>query len=121
MTEKRKITVLNPQPARRKLKANEPPPGFPPGMTANFQFEPTSVKLAKRLATMEDKTIYLVDIGFGGGYAFMQEIQHWFTEHMPSVTTILKRKPGHVFGDNDNSLWEEIKNKCDGVILGVAG
>jgi hypothetical protein len=120
MPQTKKITVYNPEPSRRKMRSNEPPPGFPP-MAGNFQFEPTSVKLAKRLDTLENKTVYLVDIGFGGGYAFMQEVQHWFTANMPSVTTVLKRKPGHVFMDNDNHLWEEIKQKGDAVILGVAG
>jgi hypothetical protein len=73
------------------------------------------------LDTLENKTIYLVDIGFGGGHNFMLEVQRWFAEHMPSVTTILRRKPGHVFADNDNELWKEIKAKGDAVILGVAG
>ena len=120
MKEARKITVLNPESDRRKTSPNEPPPGFP-GLAGNFRFEPSSIKLAKRLDTLKNKTVYLVDIGFGGGYAFMQEVQHWFAGNMPSVTTILERKPGHVFMDNDNTLWEEIKRKGDAVILGVAG
>ena len=120
MTDVQKITALNPEAERRKMSPDEPPPGF--RQTAeNFRFEPSSVKLAKRLDTLENKTVYLVDIGFGGGYAFMQEVQHWFAGNMPSVTTILQRKPGHVFMDNDNTLWEEIKEKGDAVILGVAG
>ncbi len=120
MPETRKITVLNPEPSRLKLGRDEPPPGFP-GPAYDFKFEPSSVKLAQRLDTLENKTVYLVDIGFGGGYAFMQEVQHWFVDHMPSVTTVLKRKPGHVFSDNDGGLWEEVKNKGDAVVLGVAG
>jgi hypothetical protein len=120
MPEPRKITVLNPEPVRLKMKPDEPPPNFP-AMAGNFRFEPSSVKLAKRLDTLENKTIYLVDIGFGGGRAFLEEVQHWFADHMPSVTTILKRKPGHVFMDNDNHLWEEIKAKGHAAIVGVAG
>jgi hypothetical protein len=120
MPETRKITVLNPEIFRRKMRPDEPPPNSP-GLAGKFRFEPSSVNLAKRLDTLENKTVYLVDIGFGGGSAFMQEVQHWFAGNMPSVTTILKRKPGHVFADNDNTLWEEIKVKGDAVILGVAG
>jgi len=120
MPETKNITVVNPQPFRRKMRPDEPPPSFPK-TAGNFRFEPSSVKLANRLDTLENKTVYLVDIGFGGGSAFMQEVQHWFTGHMPSVKTILKRKPGHVFMDNDNQLWEEIKGRGDAVILGVAG
>jgi hypothetical protein len=121
MTEERIISVICPDVERYKLAPNEPPPGMPPGMAATFRFDPASVNLAKRLDTLENKTIYLVDIGFGGGSNFMQEIQRWFAEHMPSVTTVFKRKPGHVFSDNDHALWKEIKDKGDAVILGVAG
>jgi len=98
-----------------------PPPGMggpPPGMGGPA---PSSPSFAKRLDTLENKTVYLVDIGFGGGYEFMLQLQKWFAEHMPSVTTIPKRKPGHVFMDDDNDLWEEIKEKGHAVVLGVAG
>jgi hypothetical protein len=120
MVEERKITVLSPQADRHKLASDEPPPGLP-GLAGTFRFEPSSVNLAKRLDTLENKTLYLVDIGFGGGYNFMLEVQRWLAEHMPSVTTILRRKPGHVFSDDTNELWEEVKEKGDAVILGVAG
>ena len=120
MTDARIITVFSPEADRRKLAPDEPPPGLP-GLAGKFRFEPSSVNLAKRPETLENKTLYLVDIGFGGGYNFMLEVQRWFAEHMPSVKTVLKRKPGHVFSFDDNALWEEIKGKCDAVILGVAG
>jgi hypothetical protein len=82
---------------------------------------PSSVSFAKRLATLDKKTVYLVDTGFGGSYQFMMQLQKWFKEHMPSVTTIRKRKPGNVFMDDNPELWEEIKAKGDAVVLGVAG
>jgi hypothetical protein len=118
--KERLISVVSPEPKRQKLALDEPPPGFsgPPG---TFRFGPSSMKLAKRLETLEDKTLYLVDIGFGGGDNFMLEVQRWFAHHMPSVTTIPKRKPGFVFSDDNYDLWDEIKEKGDGVILGVAG
>jgi hypothetical protein len=106
MAEERKIMVLSPEVERQKLGPDEPPPG-PSRMGATFKFDPSRINPAKRLDTLENKTIYLVDIGFGGGHNF--------------VTTILRRKPGHVFADNDNELWKEIKAKGDAVILGVAG
>jgi hypothetical protein len=82
---------------------------------------PSSGSFARRLDTLENKTVYLVDTGFGGGYDFMLQLQKWFKEHMPSVTTIRKRKPGNVFMDDNNDLWEEIKKKGQAVVLGVAG
>lgn len=82
---------------------------------------PSTLSMAKRLDTLENKTVYLVDTGFGGSYKFMQQLQKWFTEHMPSVTTIRKRKTGNVFRDDTTDLWEEIKAKGHAVVLGVAG
>jgi hypothetical protein len=120
MLEERKITVMSPEADRHKLAPDEPPPGLP-GLAGKFRFEPSSVNLAKRLDKLENKTLYLVDIGFGGGYNFMLEVQKWFADHIPSVKTILRRKPGHVFSFDNNDLWEEVKEKGDAVILGVAG
>ena len=76
---------------------------------------------ARRLDTLENKTVYLVDTGFGGSYKFMQELQKWFSRHLPSVTTIRKRKTGGVFMDDTTDLWEEIRAKGDAVVLGVGG
>lgn len=79
-----------------------------------------SVSMAKRLDTLEGKTIYLVDNGFGGGPQFMLQLQKWFARHMPSVTAITRRKTGQVFADNNAELWEEIKVKGHAVVYGVA-
>ncbi|MFA5308951.1 MAG: hypothetical protein WC370_05615 [Dehalococcoidales bacterium] len=88
-----------------------------------FGFQPPSTTLARRLDTLENKTVYLVDTGFGGSYKFMIQLQKWFTENMPSVTTVRKRKTGHVFmNDSDTTdLWSEVKAKGHAVVLGVAG
>jgi hypothetical protein len=114
------ISVLSPEVKRQKLAPDEPPPGFP-GPPDTFRFEPSSANLAKRLDTLENKTLYLVDIGFGGGHNFMLEVQKWFADHVPSVKTIPRRKPGFVFSDDNNDLWDEIKENGDAVVLGVAG
>jgi hypothetical protein len=82
---------------------------------------PSLSSFAGRLDTLENKTVYLVDIGFGGGYNFMLQLQKWFAENMPTVTTVVKRKPGNVFMDDRNDLWEEVKEKGQAVVLGVAG
>jgi hypothetical protein len=82
---------------------------------------PIPSTFAKRLDSLENKTVYLVDTGFGGSYQFMLQLQQWFKEHMPSVKTVRKRKPGNVFMDDNDELWEEVKVKGDAVVLGVAG
>jgi hypothetical protein len=82
---------------------------------------PTSFSMANRLETLNNKTVYLVDTGFGGSFRFMQQLQKWFTEYMPSVTTVRKRKTGFVFMDDTTDLWDEIKAKGHAAVLGVAG
>lgn len=82
---------------------------------------PPSFSMAKRLDTLENKTVYLVDTGYGGSHEFMRQLQKWFSANMPSVKTIRKRKTGHVFQDDTTDLWDEVKLKGDAVVLGVAG
>ena len=115
-----RFTVMSPEAGIQKGTGGFPPGmgGPPPGMGGPA---PSSGPVARRLDTLEKKTVYLVDTGFGGSYRFMQQLQKWFAEHMPSVTTIRKRKPGNVFMDDNNDLWEEIKEKGQAVVLGVAG
>ena len=77
--------------------------------------------LAKRLDTLDGRTIYLVDIGYGGSYKFMQAIERWFRRNMPSVTTVRKRKAGSAFRDDSTELWDEIKAKGHAAVIGVGG
>ena len=120
MTQEALISVICPEIKRIKLGPDERPPG-PIGPLGFFKPYPVSITLSERLDTLENKTLYLVDIGFGGGYNFMLELQRWFAEHMPSVKTIPRRKPGFVFADDNNTLWDEIKKDGDAVVLGVGG
>ena len=77
--------------------------------------------LAKRLDTLEGKTVYLVDIGYGGSYKFMNSVHRWFQKNMPSLTTVRKRKAGSAFRDDAQELWEEIKAKGHAAVIGVGG
>jgi hypothetical protein len=77
--------------------------------------------LAKRLETLDGRTLYLVDIGYGGSYKFMQAIERWFEKNMPSVTTVRKRKAGSAFRDDSTELWDEIKAKGHAAVIGVGG
>jgi hypothetical protein len=138
MTVEIRYSVMTPEAGARKTTGGPPPmmqaqPGIympPPGLggprpgTGALQRSiagPSSFAPAKRLDALEGKTVYLVDTGFGGSYKFMQQLQKWFAENMPSVTTIRKRKTGHVFMDDTTDLWEEIKAKGHAAVLGVAG
>jgi hypothetical protein len=77
--------------------------------------------LAPRLNSLDGKTIYLVDTGFGGSGKFLDQVQTWFSEKMPSVKTVRRRKTGNIFRDDTKDLWAEIKDNGQAAILGVAG
>jgi len=118
MTNELLTSVMSPEAKSQRMSAE----GQRKSMGI-FGFTPPSSTLARRLDTLENKTIYLVDTGFGGSYKFMLQLQKWFSANMPSVTTIRKRKTGHVFmNDTDTTdLWDEVKAKGHAVVLGVAG
>ncbi len=81
------------------------------------------VPLTKRLDSLEGKTIYLVDINWGGpdaGYSVFEEMQIWFSKNMPGVKTVLKRKQGPYEAD-DQGLWKEISEKGDAAVIGISG
>jgi len=81
----------------------------------------TSWPMAQRLDSLNGKTVYLVNQGFGGSELFMEQFQAWFADNMPTVKTVMKRKTGFIFRDDTTDLWKEIKEKGDAVIFGVAG
>ena len=108
--------VLNPQ--GKPLLERRDSSVFVP---ANSSEKPSENKTpAPRLDTLEGKTVYLVDGRFGGSYDFLIQMKDWFTENMPEVKTVLKRKTKHMFMD-EPELWAEIKEKGDTMILGVGG
>ena len=76
--------------------------------------------LAPRLDSIQGKTLYLVDVGFGGGWEFLEETVAWFNRNMPGVDTVLLHKKGIMFVD-EPEMWAEIKDKADAVIFGVGG
>jgi hypothetical protein len=76
--------------------------------------------LAPRLDSVEGKTLYLIDVGFGGGWDFLEEAAAWFARNKPGVNTVLIHKKGIMFVD-EPEMWAEIKQKADAVILGVGG
>ena len=86
--------------------------------------QPTNIvephPLAPRLDTLEGKTVYLIDVGFGGGWEFLEEAVAWFARNMPSVKTVLKHKAGIMFID-EPEMWADAKANSDAVIFGVGG
>ncbi len=81
------------------------------------------VALTKRLDSLDNKTLYLVDINWGGpdaAYGVFAEMKIWFSENMPGVNIVLKRKSGSYMSD-DPALWKEIGEKGDAAVIGISG
>jgi hypothetical protein len=91
------VTVLNPM-------------GYPPKVTRKA--------LAPRLASLDGKTVYLVDCRFDDSELLLKEIQNWFRDRMPGVKTVLTRISS-VYTQDSPETWEEIKAKGDAAIIGV--
>lgn len=94
---KEKITVLNPL-------------GTPPDVRLKPQ--------ARRIDTLDGKTVYFVNDGFPGSDNVLNEMMDWFKANHPK-TTLVYRYKGMGFGPEAPALWEEMNEKADAVILGV--
>jgi hypothetical protein len=108
MATKKRISVLNPEA--------ELAPIMDDAVTGA-----RSWKMAPRPGSLNGRTVYLVNQGFGGSDLFMEQLRDWFAANMPDVKTVLRRKTGFIFRDDTTDLWAEIKEKGDAVIFGVAG
>ena len=75
--------------------------------------------MAERPASLDGKTVYLVDVTFNGGDLFLQQMQQWMAVNMPEVNTEFRIKKG-VYSANDPELWEEIQ-AVDGMMIMAIG
>ena len=82
------------------------------------------VPLTTRTDTLEGKTIYLVDLQWGGpeaGYSVFEEMKDWFSKNMPSVKVEVKRSKGGWMGDDPDLRAEIVAKKAAGAVIGIGG
>ena len=74
--------------------------------------------MAPSLTTIDQKTIYLVDTGFFGGDALLEQMAAWFQQNRPSVKIVLRKKVG-TYPEDDPKLWAEIKANGNAAIMAI--
>ena len=104
--DSKKPTVTSAGPQLEVLN----PRGLPPPITL--------IPMAKRLDTLDGKTVYLVSDGFPGADAFLNQVSIWFNKNLPSVKTVYRLKAGG-FADDDPKLNAEIKANGQAVIMAI--
>jgi hypothetical protein len=76
------------------------------------------IPMAKRLSTLDGKTVYLISDGFPGADVFLAQVKKWFAANMPSVKTIYRLKAGG-FAADDPKLNAEVKANGNAVIMAI--
>jgi hypothetical protein len=122
--DKSQVTVLDPRGQPSGIfghgLAAQPQPGqsMDPFIQAGGKVQ--KARMAPRLTSLDNKTVYLVNTGFAGSQEFLEDTQQWFGKHMSKTKTVLVHKPGGMFSDAPD-LWVDIKKKADAVVFGVGG
>jgi hypothetical protein len=75
------------------------------------------VPMAPRPGNLDGKTIYIVDVNFPLTEAFYDALLKLLKERYPEVNWVVRKKSGTTF-DDDLALWQEIKEKGHGAIVG---
>ena len=96
-TPDKKITVMNPR-----------------GMKPSIQ----QIPMAERPATLDGKTIYIVDTRFPRTREFVGALVETLAERYPKTDWVLKDKYGG-YMDDDPKLWADIKENAHGAIVTV--
>jgi hypothetical protein len=80
------------------------------------QPEIRKIPMAVRPATLDDKTVYVVDIKYAMTKPFVNELMAGLKAKYPKTTWVLREKLG-MYMDDDPNLWKEIKEKAAGAIV----
>ena len=91
------VTVINPQ-------------GQPPAAQ--------QMPMARRLDSLEGKTVYLVDVRWPYTHQFLEELCNVLSQRYPTTKFVMRDKAGS-YGENDPKLWAEIQERGNAAILAV--
>ncbi len=77
--------------------------------------------LVERPATLEGKTVYIINQRWGGTKAhepLLLTMKKWLEENIHDIKVVYKVKKGS-YAYNDSGLWQETGEKADAAIIGV--
>ena len=84
----------------------------------------TRYPLAPPLNSLENKTIYMINLSWEGpdaGNYFYGAMREWLAQRYTGVKTVVKITADGMFGLDPSILKEMTANRADGAIVGVAG
>ena len=81
-----------------------------------IQPEIRKIPMATRPATLDGKTVYVVDIKYANTQPFVNELMAGLKAKYPNTNWVLRQKLG-MYMDDDPKLWAEIKEKAAGSIV----
>ena len=81
-----------------------------------IQPEIRKIPMATRPATLDGKTVYVVDIKYANTQPFVNELMAGLKAKYPGTNWVLRQKLG-MYMDDDPKLWAEIKEKAAGSIV----
>ena len=90
-----KITVMNPRGIMPEIR---------------------KIPMAPRPASLDGKTVYIVDTKYPNTKPFVNELHEALKSKYPKTTWVLREKVAG-YMDDDPKLWAEIKEKGDGAIV----
>jgi hypothetical protein len=84
---------------------------------------PPPIKLrpmAPRPASLEGKTVYVLDQGYPNSDKLMMEVTAWFEKNMPGTKAVFRRMGrGSKPSPGTPDLFAEIKKNADAVVIGT--
>ena len=79
------------------------------------------IPLVERPATLEGKTVYIINQRWGGTQAhepLLMAIKKWLEDNIRNIKVVYKVKLGS-YAVNDADLWKEVGEKADAAMIGV--
>jgi hypothetical protein len=72
----------------------------------------------ERLSNLNDKTVYLIDVGKQDAEILFDALEQYLSEREPNTRFVRTKKKATYFED-DPEVWSEVKSKAHSFILGA--